>query len=178
MLSARQTIREGPFQRLFCSVCLSPLSGTWKLGPWRLKKLVRVSLPTDSYQRFAGIRHHRGRMSWVLRSRKYTSCIPRSLLHVYHTQTRPNVQHLSLPHSPGSEPAAQRGTLPNVYPLLLSMTWKETYRGGNDTNHTHHGRLGWESSAADGYRTKTLWARFDNKAVRFFLSSLVHNWYT
>lgn len=89
-------------------------------------KIVRFSLPTDSYQRFAGICHHWGRISWVSRPRNCTSCVPSSLLRVYHTQTRPQG-----PHSPGSEPAGQRGTPythtntktpPNVYPLLLSMT--------------------------------------------------------
>jgi hypothetical protein len=119
-------------------------------------KIVRVSLPTDSYQSFAGSCHHRGRMSWVPPSRKCTSCVPRSLLHVYHTQTRPKG-----PHSQGNKPAAQRGTPPKVYPLILSMTWKETHRGRNDATHTRYGRLGRESSAADGHRTKIPWTWFD-----------------
>jgi hypothetical protein len=33
-------------------------------------------------------------------------------------------------------------------------------------------------SAADGHRTKAPWTRFHTTAVRFFLSSLVHNCYT
>ena len=106
---------------------LSHLSGKWKLWSWWLNKIVRVSLPTESYQRFAGICHHWGRMSWVPRSRNCTSCVPSSPLHVYQTQTRPQG-----PHSPGSETAAQRGT-----PHNTTHTHTHTPHTHTHTTHTH-----------------------------------------
>jgi len=161
MQSARQSIREGPFQRLFWSVFPSRNVKTTTL--LTKTKLWEFLCRLTVNQSFAGSCHQRGRMSWVPRSRKCTSCVPRPLLHVYHTQTRPKG-----PHSLGNKPAAQRGTPPNVYPLILSMTWKETYRRRNDAIHTRHGWLGRESSTANGHRTKIPWTRFDNKAIRFF----------
>ena len=46
-----------------------------------------------------------GRTSCVPRSRNRINCVPKCLLRMYHTETRPN-----LPMGPGSKPAAQRGT--------------------------------------------------------------------
>jgi hypothetical protein len=69
-------------------------------------------------------------------------------------------------------------TPPDVELYPMSTIQKRTRRGGKDTTHTHHGQLGRENSKGDGHRTKVLWTRFDTRAIRFLLSSMVHKCYT
>jgi hypothetical protein len=179
MQMARQSIRKGQFQREFRSLfslwsvkTMTQVSETklWEfLCHWQLPALRRKMSPPGTYELSPS-----AKKVYHLGPKVSASFVSQS-----------NVQHLYHPHSPGREPAAHRGTPhahtntetpPNVYPLLLSMIWNEPHKGGDDTTLNSDGRLGRESSAAYGHRTKITWIRFDPNAIRCFLSSLVHNW--
>jgi hypothetical protein len=81
----------------------------------------RKNCPTGTYE-----------LSCVSRSRKRISCVPRLLLRVYHTETRPN-----LPNRSGSEPSEQRGPPPpphTHYPTSKFSTFsttRYTWRAGH-----------------------------------------------
>jgi len=46
-----------------------------------------------------------------------------------------------------------------------------TRRGRNDTTHTRHVRLGWDSTATDGHQIKVPWTCFNTRTIRFSSSS-------